>query len=205
MKNEKNIITITANDLYDLYDSEIERVKKLYLQKSLQGMRDSNLTAQRKKCEFMQYLLNAVDGSTIITVEGCKGDGLIRDFCLTNSGSVVECIIKHLLTKATSVEKSWKTTDTDAINGFMAWEVKASLGAKFPATPSESELTLLVNLDGVSLIRKSEVLNYCIDKKDKNAKDGIRKVLPSKGLFGKRSFMVEYLTKALGLENGYHE
>lgn len=193
MKNEKNIITITANDLYELYESEIERVKKLYLQKSLQGVRDSNLTAQRKKCEFMQYLLNAVDGLTVLTVEGCKGDGLIRDFCLTNSGSVVECIVKHLLTKSMSVEKSWKTTDNDAINGCMAWEVKASLGSKYLATPSESELTLLVNLDGVSLIKKNEVLNY-VNNKNR---------LSHRGLYGNRSFMVEYLTRALGLENGY--
>ena len=183
-------LNLTVNELFDLYEQERKNAMARYSEK-----RDSNFTAQRKKCEFVQYLLDSVPSDVVFTIENCRGDGVIRDFLMANSGSVVECIIKYHLTKATDIAKTWNTNEVDTFNGCMAWEVKASCGAKFKATPSNKELTLLVNLDGVSLIKKSEVLNYV------NAQNR----LSHRGLYGKRSFMVEYLTRALGLENGYEE
>jgi TPP-dependent trihydroxycyclohexane-1,2-dione (THcHDO) dehydratase len=183
-------LNLTVNELFDLYETERKNAMARYCEK-----RDSNFTAQRKKCEFVQYLLESVPTDVVFTIESCRGDGSIRENAMANSGSVVECIVKYHLTKSTDIVKTWNSEEVDTRSGCMAWEVKASCGAKFLATPSEKELTLLVNLDGVSLIKKSEVLNYVNSKKR----------LPARGKYGNRSFMVEYLEKMLGLENGYQE
>lgn len=187
---EKNVVKMSVEQLYNMFEDERKNAIEKYSVK-----RDSNLTAQRKKCEFVQYLLDSVPSSVVFMVEGCRGDGIIRDGQLANSGSVVECIVKYHLTKAVDIAKSWDKASVDTFNGCIPWEVKASLGSKFLATPSASELTLLVNLDGVSLIKKTDTLN-CVNNKGR---------LPARGQFGNRSFMVEYLEKMLGLEDGYND
>lgn len=187
---EKDIVKMTVGELYDLF----ERERKNALDRNAKK-RNSNDKAQANKCEFVQYLLDSVPQDIVLTVEGCWGDGIKRDFNLANAGSVVECIVKYHLTKAEDIAKTWNKDDRDVLNGCIGWEVKASCGAKFLATPSKSELTLLINLDGVSLIKKSRVLDY-VNNSNR---------LPARGVFGNRSFMVEYLEKALGLEEGYQE
>ena len=188
MEKEKDLICMSVGELFDLFERERQNAIERNAKKS-----NSNDKAQANKCEFIQYLLDSVPQDIMVTVEGCWGDGVKRDFNLANSGSVVECIIKYHLTKARDLAKTWNKEDSDVLNGCVAWEVKASCGAKFLATPSKEELTLLVNLDGVSLIKKSRVLEY-VNSKNR---------LPARGVFGNRSFMVEYLENALGLEEGF--
>lgn len=185
---EKDIVSMSVGELFDLFERERKNALDRNARKS-----NSNDKAQANKCEFVQYLLDSVPQDIMLTVEGCRGDGIVRSFNLANAGSVVECIVKYHLTKARDIAKTWNKDDRDVLSGCIGWEVKASCGAKFLATPSKSELTLLINLDGVSLIKKSRVLDYV-----NNANR-----LPARGVFGNRSFMVEYLEKALGLEEGY--
>jgi len=189
MKNEnKNIIEMTAFELDGLYNREIKRVDTL-----LKQHYDSNLKAQKNKCEFVQYLLASVDENLLITVEGCRGDGVIRDFCLTNSGSVVEGLINAVVNNLQEVEKNWDENDKDIKQGCMKWEIKASLGAKYLATASKAELTLLVNLDGISLIKKADVLGIC-------KKKGNTLRLPARGTYGTdKHFIVNKLREIFAI------
>lgn len=185
------VIHTTTDTIYNLFERErknaIARYNDVFART---GKGDSNLTAQRKKCEFVQTLLASVPCDVVFEIENCRGDGNIRDFDLANAGSVVECIVKYHLTKAHEIAKTWDAASVDLYNGFIPWEIKASLGSKFLATPSQAECTLLVNLDGVSLIRKTEVLGL-VNNKGR---------LPARGVFGKQSLMIEYLNQALGFD-----
>lgn len=187
------IITTTVNDLNKLFADEYERVRYNRTHKIGNA---SNNNAQMKKCDFVRYLLDSLEGDVVLEIENCRGDGEIRDFALANAGSVVECIVKAHLDRVNSDKyvKAWHDDEADAINGFMAWEVKASLEAHFLATPAQGDkATLLINRDGVSLIRKCDVLAIV---------NG-RGRLPARGVYGSRNnFMVRFLEAALGLEGG---
>ena len=189
---DKNIIKMSASDLQGLYAREIERLRDCNLNKI--GNRSNN-NGGIHKCNYMLYLLDTLNATDIVEVEGCRGDMLIRDFCLSNSGSVVECIIKAQLDKRGEnyYTKSWHDTDSDTIMGFLDCEIKASLDSHFKSTPaSQGKTTILVNRSGVSIIRKADI--------------EIGKRLPASGLFGNRENpMVKYLECMLGIEGGYEE
>lgn len=189
MKNQKNIISLTVADLWQAFESESESLCEV-------AKKDSNKRKQINKCRFVQYLLDSMPESVVITVEGCWGDGVIRSGCLANAGSVVECIVKYHLTHTESVCKAWASEQADATQGCMPWEVKFSANCKYLATPSPKALTLLVNADGISLIRKAEVLSL-VDKKGK---------LPCKGIYGNRNNpWLQRLAEAMGMEDGWEE
>ena len=95
---EKNIVKMTVGELYDLFERERKNALDRNAEKS-----NSNDKAQANKCEFIQYLLDSVPQDIVMTVEGCRGDGIKRDFNLANAGSVVECIVKYHLTKASDL------------------------------------------------------------------------------------------------------
>ena len=170
---------------------EIERLKANNLAKI--GNRSNN-NGGIHKCENMLNILSNFDENTVITVENCWKDFIIRDFALTNAGSVIECLINATLDKEKrgEYEKQWKDENPDALNGFMKWEIKACLDSHFKCTPAKGDkATLLVNCDGVSLIRKADVLGIV----DKNGR------LPSSGLYGNReNFMVKWLSSLLGFD-----
>ena len=190
------IMNKTIEEVKAIYEAEIERLRALNAAKI--GNRSNN-NGGIHKCAFMLYLLDAVDADTSITVENCRGDGNIRAFLLTNAGSVVECLVKAILTHGAQegYEKSWFSGDADAVNGCMEWEVKASLDSHYKATPAQGDrVTVLVNRSGVSVIRKADV-QACVDSHGR---------LPATGLFGKRNnFMVRFLESALGIEGGFEE
>ena len=119
--SEKDIIRATVSEIEDLYESEIKRLKYNNLNRI--GNRSNN-NGGLHKCNYMLYLLSALNGDTIITVEGCRGDMVIRDFCLTNAGSVVEAIVKAILDHEKNAEyiKAWSVAEADTINGCMEWE-----------------------------------------------------------------------------------
>ena len=192
----KNVIKMSVKDLQGLYQNEIARLKNCNLNKI--GNRSNN-NGGIHKCNYAIYLLDSLSSDTILTIEGCWGDMVIRDFCLSNSGSVVECIIKAILDRENKQEycKAWLDSENDAKNGFNALEVKASLDSHFKCTPAQgNKTTLLVNRSGVSIIRKCDVQG-CTDSKGR---------LPSTGLFGSReNFMVKWLEQMLGIEGGYEE
>lgn len=194
--DEKNIIRATVSEIENLFEAEIKRLKYNNLNRI--GNRSNN-NGGLHKCNYMLYLLSALNSDTIIAVEGCRGDMQIRDFCLTNSGSVVEAIVKAILDRERNAEyvKAWTTAEADTVNGCMEWEIKASLDSHYKATPATgNRITVLVNRSGVSIIRKKDVAE-CVDSKGR---------LPATGLFGNRNnFMVTYLEKALGIEGGYEE
>lgn len=189
MKNQKNIISLTVDELCEMYESEIASLIEI-------AKKDSNKRKQINKCRFVQYLLCTMPEEVQITVEGCWGDGVIRSGCLANAGSVVECIVKYHLTHTESVCKAWANEQADATQGCMPWEVKFSANCKYLATPSPKALTLLVNADGISLIKKAEVLSL-VDKKGK---------LPCKGIYGNRNNpWLQRLAEAMGMEDGWEE
>ena len=194
--DEKNIIKAKVSEIEGLFEDEIKRLK--YNNLNRVGNRSNN-NGGLHKCNYMLYLLSALNENTVITVEGCRGDMQIRDFCLCNSGSVVEAIVKAILDHESNTEyiKAWSTAEADTVNGCMEWEIKASLDSHYKATPATgNRVTVLVNRSGVSIIRKKDVAE-CVDSKGR---------LPATGLFGNRNnFMIAYLEKALGIEGGYEE
>lgn len=194
--DEKNIIKAKVSEIEGLFEDEIKRLKYNNLNRI--GNRSNN-NGGLHKCAYMLYLLSALNEDTVITVEGCRGDMQIRDFCLCNSGSVVEAIIKAILDHESNAEymKAWSTAEADTVNGCMEWEIKASLDSHYKATPATgNRVTVLVNRSGVSIIRKKDVAE-CVDSKGR---------LPATGLFGNRNnFMITYIEKALGIEGGYEE
>ena len=187
---------MSVQDLQKLYKNEITRLKDCNLNKI--GNRSNN-NGGIHKCNYAIYLLDSLDSATVLTIEGCWGDMNIRDFCLCNSGSVVECIVKAILDHNKNNEycKAWLDSENDAKNGFMAWEVKASLDSHFKCTPAKNgKCTVLINRSGVSIIKASEVSNYT-DSKGR---------LSASGLYGNRNnFMVNFLESALGIQGGYEE
>lgn len=194
--NEKNIIRASVSDIMSLYEDEIRRLEYNNLNRI--GNRSNN-NGGLHKCRYAIYLLCSLNPDTLLTVEGCWGDMQIRDFCLTNSGSIVEAIVKAILDHESNEEytKAWATAEADTINGCMEWEIKASLDSHYKATPATgNRVTVLINRSGVSVIRKKDVAE-CVDSKGR---------LPATGLFGNRNnFMIAYLEKALGIEGGYEE
>ena len=194
--DEKNIIKAPVYKLIALYKDEVKRLQYNNLNRI--GNRSNN-NGGIHKCRYAIYLLCSLNPDTVLTVEGCRGDGQIRDFCLTNAGSVVEAIVKAILDHESNAEyaKAWTTAEADTVNGCMEWEIKASLDSHYKATPATgNRVTVLINRSGVSVIRKKDVAE-CVDSKGR---------LPASGLFGKRNnFMIEYLEKALGIEGGYEE
>lgn len=194
--NEKNIIRASVSDIMSLYEDEIRRLEYNNLNRI--GNRSNN-NGGLHKCHYAIYLLCSLNPDTLLTVEGCWGDMQIRDFCLTNSGSIVEAIVKAILDHESNEEytKAWATAEADTVNGCMEWEIKASLDSHYKATPATgNRVTVLINRSGVSVIRKKDVAE-CVDSKGR---------LPATGLFGNRNnFMIAYLEKALGIEGGYEE
>ena len=193
---EKNVIKMSVKELQNLYNNELKRLNYNNLNKI--GNRSNN-NGSIHKCNYVIYLLDSLTSDTILNVEGCRGDMVIREFCLTNSGSVVECIVKAILDHNKNNEycKAWLDSENDCKNGFMAWEVKASLDSHFKCTPAKNgKITVLINRSGVSIIKASEVENYT-DSKGR---------LGASGLFGNRNnFMVDFLEKMLGIQGGYEE
>ena len=193
---KKNIIRASVADIMSLYEDEIKRLEYNNLNRI--GNRSNN-NGGLHKCRFAIYLLCALNPDTLLTVEGCWGDMQIRDFCLTNSGSIVEAIVKAILDHESNEEyvKAWNVAEADTVNGCMKWEIKASLDSHVKSTPATgNRVTVLVNRSGVSIIRKKDVAEY-VDSKGR---------LPATGLFGNRNnFMIEYLEKARGIEGGYEE
>ena len=194
--SEKDIIRARVSEIEDLYKSEIKRLKYNNLNRI--GNRSNN-NGGIHKCRYANYLLCSLSPDTVLTVEGCRGDGQIRDFCLTNAGSIVEAIVKAILDHEQNAEyiKAWTTAEADTVNGCMEWEIKASLDSHYKATPATgNRVTVLVNRSGVSVIRKKDVAE-CVDSKGR---------LPATGLFGNRNnFMIAYLEKMLGIEGGFEE
>lgn len=193
---KKNIIKARVDDIMSLYEDEIRRLEYNNLNRI--GNRSNN-NGGLHKCRYAIYLLCSLNPDTLLTVEGCWGDMQIRDFCLTNSGSIVEAIIKAILDHESNAEyiKAWSTAEADTVNGCIEWEIKASLDSHYKATPATgNRVTVLINRSGVSVIRKKDVAE-CVDSKGR---------LPATGLFGNRNnFMIAYLEKALGIEGGYEE
>lgn len=200
MKNanfiEKDIINATVDEIVKLFENERERLRLNNLNRV--GNRSNN-NGGLHKCAYMLYLLGAVDGNTILHIEGCRGDGEIRDFCLANAGSVVEALVKAILDheRAGEYAKAWDKAEQDAVNGCMGWEIKASLDSHYKATPATgNRVTVLVNRSGISVIKKADV-QTCVDSHGR---------LPATGLFGKRNnFMIDFLENALGIAGGFEE
>ena len=193
---QKNVIKMSVLGLKKLYNEEVARLNYNNLYKI--GNRSNN-NGGLHKCNYMLYLLDSLEDNIILSVEGCRGDMAIRDFCLCNSGSVVECIVKAILdhNKHNEYCKAWLDSEHDAKNGFVAWEIKASLDSHFKCTPAKNgKCTVLINRSGVSIIKASEVSNYT-DSKGR---------LGASGLYGNRNnFMVDFLEMALGIQGGYEE
>ena len=190
------IIKMSVANIDKLFAEEEKRVQACNLQKI--GNRSNN-NGQLKKCAFVRYLLCAIPSDTTLAVENCRGDEEIREGVIANAGSVVECIVKALLDKAraNAYEKAWKDDENDATNGFMAWEVKFSGDSHYKATPAQGDkATLLINRDGVSLIKKADVASVT-DSKGR---------LSAHGLYGNRNHpMVKWLAEMLGITDGMDE
>lgn len=188
------IVKVQVNKLQQMFEDELERVRDMRRNRIGNA---SNNNAQIKKCEFMLYLLCAVEDDTVITVETCRGDDELRGFALANAGSVVECLVNALMDKNAKGEygKTWNDDNEDVMVGNVKYEVKFSGESHYLATPAKDDKPIiLINRDGVSVIRKADIAEAV------NA----RGKLPARGLFGKRNHpTVLYLENALGLVGGF--
>jgi len=180
-------LKMTVKELDELIARECDRIRDSH---------DPNDKGQYKKCDFVRYLLDSLPAETVITVESARGTSK-RPFTFVNVGSLVECIVRlHLNAKgATEIEKVWNDDDPDGKIGCNDCEIKFSGDCHYLCTRVTGKLpVVLINCDGVSIISKSVVLNYC---------DGGGS-LPARGLFGSRdNFMVHYLERVLGIEGGF--
>lgn len=196
MLKEKNLIQASVAEIAKNFQAEIDRLEYCNLHKI--GNRSNN-NGGLHKCRYMLYLLDAISSDTIITVEGCRGDMDIRDFYLTNTGSVVEALVKAIFDHEQTKNycKEFDNRKADTKNGFNELEIKASLDSHYKATPAQDNRTVcLINRSGVSIIRKTDIKN-CTDSKGR---------LPATGLFGNRNnFIAAFLERALGIEGGFEE
>lgn len=190
----KDIFSDTVDALHDLLAREDERITI---------DRDPCASKKHQTVHFLDYLLCSLHGDTVLTIEGCRGDyGDRRSFGYVNAGSVVECIVKAILDHENRPDyvKAWQHDEVDAVQGCVEWEVKATLSHASQSTkPDGKRAVLLINQDGVSLIKKVDVFKHLHITSTKAYYD-------VKGLYGNReNFMVKYLEKMLGLEDGWSE
>lgn len=198
--NAKNNIFATADELITLYEKEIERNKQLIASKYKNSL--SNEYAQIKKCNAVISLLYSVPADLPIEIEGCWGDGLIRDFCLGNVGSVVECLIKAIFKQPAVKEICDDKTDVQ-IGNIKQVEIKASLTCKSLSTPMKSAKMLLgVNSTGVSIIPIEKIDDVLVEVSAGKGKT--KWVYPHAGYYGNpNNFIERYLNKLFGFDEIY--
>ena len=198
----KNNIHATANELIALYEREIERNKALIESKYKNNL--SNEYAQIKKCNAIISLLYSVPADLPIEIEGCSGDGVIRDFCLGNVGSVVECLIKAIFKQPAVKEICDEKTDVQ-IGNIKQVEIKASLTCKSLSTPMKSAKMLLgVNSTGVSIVPMDKIDEVLVAKKSTKGK--VIYVYPHTGYYGNpKNFIERYLNNLFGFDEIYED
>jgi hypothetical protein len=197
----KNNIHATAGEFIALYESEIERNEMIIATKSGDI---SNAYAQIKKCNAIISMLYSVDESLPIEVEGCAGDGKIRDFNLGNVGSVVEGLIKSVFGLPAIKEISDEATD--AIIGRNAnIEIKASLTRKSLSTPMKSAKMLIgVNSTGISIIPMARIDEVLVEVSAGKGKT--KWVYPHAGYYGNpKNFIERYLNNLFGFDEIYED
>lgn len=113
-----------------------------------------------RKLDFAESFLLNIPESVIFEVEGVRGNGLKRSFFLPNMGSVIECALNYYIPKEKPARVSKSMKKHDSVLGCFDWEVKASIAPNAKATPSQEEITILVNLCGVFTIKKADVMQY---------------------------------------------
>lgn len=151
------VVKVQVKELQEMFADELERVR--VMRRNREGDASNN-NAQIRKCEFVLYLLCAVNEDTVIAVESCRGDGELRAFALANAGSVVECLVNALMDKERKgvYGKAFNDEDEDIKVGCVKYEIKFSGESHYLASPAKNgRPIILVNRDGVSVIRGADV------------------------------------------------
>lgn len=152
------LLELNRVNVIDLCIKEVARVEG-----------DKSKTA-RSQVQKMMFIANAImNANPEITfkVEGVRGNSDIRDFDLFNAGSMVECLVKHYRKGYIDTYKSSNDLLPDERDGFMEYEIKASLPNARNTASKEPQTIILVNMKGAYLIRKDQWATVPTDSKGK--------------------------------------
>ncbi len=149
MKTEKQIFTLSKNDLLSM----------LYLE-SENAIEKKNYKQIKKVALLTRYALSISENATV-KIEGVRGN--TEDRIMVNAGSLVECIVKHHRNGYTELWKEFNDEKDDIKNGFMAWEIKASLPNARNTATDERKPVILVNANGVYIITTDILENATVD------------------------------------------
>ena len=145
---KKQVYTLTKNELLNVLSAEGVRVE---------------LEKKYKEIKKIDLLLVMVQRATFetLTVEGVRGNNEGRQ--MVNAGSLVENLVKHHRKNYNVVWKSFNEFTADEKDGFMNYEIKASLPNARNTALVEPATVILVNATGCYLIKKDVSMSLPVD------------------------------------------
>jgi len=116
-----------------------------------------------KQIKKVNFLVNALANATLesVKVEGVRGNNANRE--MVNAGSLIENLVKHYRKGYLTTWKSFNELTSDEIDGFMSYEIKASLPNARNTALVEPMTVILVNTVGAFVIKKAVSLDVPMD------------------------------------------
>ena len=145
----KQVFTLSREQLKEMFKKEIERLTSLGKKKEI------------KKIELMLQMVDNANEIATFKVEGVKGN--TNERTMINCGSLIECLVKHYQKNYIELWKEFNDSKDDTKNGFISYEIKASLPNARNTALRDEKTVLLVNATGVYLIKKSVSLEVEVD------------------------------------------
>lgn len=164
----KQVFTLSKVELLEVLGVELSRVQEL---------------KKYKEVKKVGMLLSMVESATFesVKVEGVRGNSDNR--IMVNAGSLVECLVKSHFKGYSELRKSFNQDTSDYINGFVDYEIKASLPNARNTALKEPKSLILVNCLGAYFVKKSESMKIPTDSKGKfyenmdySVFDGVRRI-----------------------------
>ena len=147
--------------IYELSKSDLMQV----LNDEMQLVTTNKKYKEIKKVAFLLNIVSLLENSVTVKIEGVRKNNESRN--MVNAGSLIECIVKHY---RNGYENTWKTfneSESDLKNGFMNWEIKASLPNARNTALTEPKNLILVNTCGVFIIKKDVSMELLVDSNNK--------------------------------------
>lgn len=146
---EKQVYTLNKSELLALTTAENRRIAYESKYKEI------------KKLAFIVRAIELMPENLTVKVEGVRGN--TEERTMFNCGSFIECLVKHY---RNGYDETWKTFNdekADLKNGFMDWEIKASLPNARNTAINEPKNLILINTVGVFIIKKSVSMELPMD------------------------------------------
>lgn len=147
--------------IYELNKAELLKV----LNDEMQLVTLNKKYKEIKKIAFLLQAVNLLDENITVKIEGVRKNNESRQ--MVNAGSLIECIVKHYRNGYESTWKTFNDNESDLKNGFMNWEIKASLPNARNTALTEPKNLILVNTCGVFIIKKSVSMELMVDSNNK--------------------------------------